>query len=327
MIDTQSILSVSAQAFQQAQSVHQVLACSRNPPLTTRPPSNFIFQTSNFILHTSLFKGYTFFMSPKQSRMLLLRPMGAMVGTAVLFLLAVPGLLQGQSDFLRRSEERAREILNKTVEALGGEAYLMAQNIVRKGKFYQFRRDVPRGSNQFRTVVAPPWKRRVEFGKKARIVLINDGEQGWKIEYKNVKTQTEEELRNYRIDTKHDLDHILRFRLREKGLKVRYLGKSRTHLEQLDGVQLMDASGDKVRIFVNSRTFLPVRMEYESPPRGKRWATEDEKFFHNYHEIDGVRIPFTIILNSNGYKAMETQLSSAQINADLSDTLFSSPEK
>ena len=214
-------------------------------------------------------------MSLKQSRMLMLRRTGVTVATAVLFLLAAPGPLPGQSDFLRRSEERAREILNKTVEALGGEAYLMAQNIVRKGKFYQFRRDVLRGSNEFRTVVAPPWKRRVEFGKKARIVHINDGEQGWKIEYKNVKTQTEEELRNYRIDTRHDLDHILRFRLREKGLKVRYLGKSRTHLEQLDGVQILDTSGDKFRIYVNSSTHLPVRMEYESPPRGKRWATED----------------------------------------------------
>ena len=266
-------------------------------------------------------------MGPKQSRMWVLRRAGAAVVAALLFLLGAPGALPGQSDFLRRSEERARQILHKTVEALGGEAYLAAQNIVRKGKFYQFRRDVQRGSNEFRTLVAYPWKRRVEFGKKARIVHINDGEQGWKIEYKNVKTQTEEELRNYRIDMRHDLDHILRFRLREEGLKVRYLGKSRTHLEQLDGVQLMDASGDKVRIFVNSRTFLPVRMEYESPPRGKRWATEDEKFFHNYHEINGVRIPFTVVLNSNGYKAMETQLSSAQINADLSDTLFSSPRK
>lgn len=266
-------------------------------------------------------------MSPRQSRTLVLRRAGAAVGAALLFLLGAPGALPGQSDFLRRSEERARQILHKTVEALGGEAYLAAQNIVREGKFYQFRRDVQRGSNEFRTLVAYPWKRRVEYGKKARIVIINDGEQGWKIEYKNVKTQTEEELLNYRIDMRHDLDHILRFRLREEGLKVRYLGKSRTHLEQLDGVQLMDASGDKVRIFVNSRTFLPVRMEYESPPRGKRWATEDEKFFHNYHDIDGVRIPFTVVLNSNGYKAMETQLSSAQINADLSDTLFSSPRK
>ena len=66
----------------------------------------------------------------------------------------------------------------------------------------------------------------------------------------------------------------------------------------------MDASGDKVRIYVNSRTFLPVRMEFESPPRGKRWATEDKRFFHNYHEIDGVKIPFTTILNSNGYKGL-----------------------
>jgi outer membrane lipoprotein-sorting protein len=253
--------------------------------------------------------------------------MGALAGMIALFLLVVPGPLPGQSDFLRRSEERARQILHKSVDALGGEAYLKARTIVREGKFFQFRRDDLRGSSKFRTLEAAPLKRRVELGKKGRIVLINDGEQGWKIEYKNVKTQSEEELRNFRIDMNHNLDYILRFRLREKDLKIRYLGKSRTHLDQLDGVQLMDASGDKVRIYVNSRTFLPVRMEFESPPRGKRWATEDKRFFHNYHEIDGVKIPFTTILNSNGYKASEVQLSSAQINADLSDSLFSSPQK
>lgn len=266
-------------------------------------------------------------MRPKQSQMLVLRYMGARVGTAALLMLLVPGSLPSQSDFLSQSEEKARQILHKTVESLGGETYLKARNIVREGKLFQFRRDVLQGSNKFRTLESLPLKQRVELGGKGQIVLINDGERGWKIEYKNIKTQTEEELRNYRIDMKHKLDHILRFRLRKEDLKIRYLGKSRTHLEQLDGVQLTDTQGDKVRIFVNSRTFLPVRMEFESPPRGKRWATEDERFFHNFHEIDGVKIPFTTVLNSNGYKAREVQLSDVQINADLSNTLFLSPQK
>ncbi len=235
--------------------------------------------------------------------------------------------LPGQSDFLRRSEEKARRILQKTVDALGGSAYLAARGIVREGKVFQFRRENLRGYGPFRMLEEPPLKRRLEIGKKGQIVLINDGDQGWKIEYKNVKTQTPEELRNFRIDMNHNLDHILRFRRQEKDMKFRYLGKSRSHLVDLDGVQLIDAKGDRVRIYVNSRTFLPVKMEFESPPRGKRWATEDERFFHNFHEIDGVKVPFTTVLNSNGYKASETQLTSARINASLSDTLFSSPQK
>ncbi len=235
--------------------------------------------------------------------------------------------LPGQSDFLRRSEEKAKQILQKTVDALGGSAYLTARGIVREGKIFQFRKEDLRGYGQFRMLEEPPLKRRVELGKKAKIVLINDGDQGWKIEYKNVKTQTPEELRNFRIDMNHNLDHILRFRRQEKDMKFRYLGRSRSHLIHMDGVQLIDAKGDKVRIFVNSRTFLPVKMEFESPSRGKRWATDDKRFFHNFHEIDGVKIPFTTVLNSNGYKASEIQLTSASINADLSDTLFSSPQK
>lgn len=248
-----------------------------------------------------------------------------MIWMAGFLCLAGVGLLPGQSDFLRRSEEKARQILEKTVDALGGEAYLTARTIVREGEFFQFRRDNLRGSNRFRLLEMPPLKRRVEYGKKGRVVVINDGDRGWKIEYKNVKTQTPEELRNFRIDMNHNLDHILRFRLREQGMRVRYLGKSRAHLVAMDGVQLIDAKGDKVRIYVDSRTFLPVKMEYDAPPRGKRWATEEERFFHNYHEVDGVKIAFTTVVNANGYKASEFQLTSATINTDLPDALFASP--
>ncbi len=56
LIDTQSVLSVSAESFKQAQTVHRVLACSRNPPLTTRHPSNLKRPPLNFKLHPSNFK-------------------------------------------------------------------------------------------------------------------------------------------------------------------------------------------------------------------------------------------------------------------------------
>ena len=105
-------------------------------------------------------------MSPTQFQRLVLRCMGALAGMIALFLLVVPGALPGQSDFLRRSEERARQILHKTVDALGGEAYLKARTIVREGKFFQFRRDDLRGSSKFRTLEAPPLKRRVEVGQE-----------------------------------------------------------------------------------------------------------------------------------------------------------------
>ena len=244
-----------------------------------------------------------------------------------LFTLFTPQTLFTQSDFLNRSERKARQILKKTILSLGGSSYITAENIVKEGKIFGFRQENLRAANKFRMFEKHPLKRRVEFGDKGEIVYINDATKGWKIKYKDVKEQSKEEIKFFLISMKHTLDHVLRFRQKEKGMKIRYLGKTRSHLLILEGVQLMDKEGDKIKIYVNAHDFLPVKMEFKSPPFGKRWATEDKLFFHNYHKINGIKIPFTTILNSNGFKATETQLSSVKVSSSLSDSLFLPPKE
>ena len=244
-----------------------------------------------------------------------------------LFTLFTTQILFSQSDFLNRSEKKAQQILEKTIMSLGGSSYITAENIVKEGKIFGFRQENLKAANKFRMFEKYPLKRRVELGDKGEIVFINDATKGWKIKYKDVKEQSKEEIKFFLISMKHTLDHILRFRRKEKGMKIRYLGKTRSHLLILEGVQLMDQEGDKIKIYVNAHDFLPVKMEFKSPPFGKRWATEDKLFFHNYHEINGIKIPFTTILNSNGFKATETQLSSVKVSSSLSDSLFLPPKE
>jgi hypothetical protein len=227
-----------------------------------------------------------------------------------------------QNDYLGESEKKAKEILQKAVQALGGDAFLKTQDITRSGRSYQFRKDDLEGLGKFRVYDKFPLKQRAEFGKKGEIVNINDADQGWKIEYKVVKPQSAEEIRNFRANMNHNLEYLLRFRLDEKGMKFRYLGRTRMDLDEIEGVQLIDKENDRVKIFVNANNFLPVRMEYQSPAFGKRWQTEDERFLYNYHEISGVQIPFKTVRFSNGFKSGETQVESAQINSNLPDSLF-----
>jgi hypothetical protein len=227
-----------------------------------------------------------------------------------------------QNDYLAESEKKAKEILEKAVQALGGDAFLKTQDITRSGRTYQFRKDDLEGMGKFQIYDKFPLKQRAEFGKKGEIVSINDGDQGWKIEYKVVKPQSAEEMRNFRANVNHSLDYVFRFRLGEKEMKFRYLGRTRMDLDEVEGVQLIDKENDRVRIFVNANTFLPAKMEYQSPASGKKWPTEDERFLYNYHEVSGVQIPFKTVRFSNGYKSGETHLESAQINSGLADSLF-----
>ena len=62
------------------------------------------------------------------------------------------GPLLAQSDYLKESEKRAREVLEKSIQALGGEAYLKTQDSQRMGRFYQFRKDQLKGSSTLSAV-------------------------------------------------------------------------------------------------------------------------------------------------------------------------------
>jgi hypothetical protein len=233
----------------------------------------------------------------------------------------MPSTFSADIDYLAELEHKAKEILQKSVQALGGEAYLKLGGTVRSGKIFQLRDDTLRGFTKVQFFDKFPAQSRSELGKQ-EIVTINNGDKGWKIEYKNVKEQTPEELEDFKINLKHNLDYILRFRLKEEGMKFRYLGKSRIELDEVEGVQLLDRTGDKVKIYVNASTFLPAKIEFQTPGHGKKWTTDDERFYFNYHPVEGVQIPYSTIRYSNGYKISEVVLESVAVNQDFKDSLF-----
>jgi hypothetical protein len=231
-------------------------------------------------------------------------------------------LIQAQADYLKEAETKARDLLKKSIEAMGGDAYLKIEDVQRTGKFYQFSKDDLRGGAPFQSFDKFPLKQRFEMGKKAEIVNINDGDDGWKIEYKVVKNQSPEEITLYKAGLKHSLDHILRERINEPGMKFRYLGKSRIDLGEVECVQLIDKENDRVKICLNASNLLPAKMEFKSPGFGKRWPTDDERIFYNYHEIQNVQMPFSTVRLSNGYKASEFHLTTVKLNQGLPDALF-----
>jgi hypothetical protein len=226
-----------------------------------------------------------------------------------------------QSDYLAESERKAREILQNVIQALGGEAYLKLTDMTRSGKAYQLKDENVKGLTHITILDKFPDMTRTEY-ENQNIVYINVGEKGSKIEYKNVKDQTGAELEDFLAARKHNLDYVLRVRLKEEGMRFRYLGKSRMDLDEAEVVQLIDRGGDKMKIFVSATTWLPLKMEYQTPGRGNRWTSDDERFYYSYHAISGIQVPFGIVRNANGYKVSELRFEEVQVDTGLSDAIF-----
>ncbi|MFN8008133.1 MAG: hypothetical protein U0V70_14135 [Terriglobia bacterium] len=230
--------------------------------------------------------------------------------------------LRSQTDYLKESEKKAHDVLSNAIEAMGGEAYYRMQTLHRVGRFYQFRKDQLKGGSHFQTFEKFPGKLRFEIGKKGELVNINDGDKGWKIEYKVVKNQTPQEIENYQLNLVHTLDYVLRFRLKEPGMRIRYLGKSHVENREIEGVQLIDKDNDKIKIYVDTANNLPYKMEFRAPGFGIFEPTDDERIFYNYHVSQGVQIPYSTERYSNGFKASEFQVESVEVDLPLPDAFF-----
>jgi hypothetical protein len=231
-------------------------------------------------------------------------------------------LVIAQANYLKESEEKAKAILAKTVEAMGGEAFKNVGDMSVTGRLYDFRKDVLAGTTLFQNHIKFPDKVRYEIGKKKEIVMINDGDKGWKVEYKNVSEQTEEEVKVFRANLKHNLDYLLRFGINREGMKFRYMGRIHVDVDEIEEVQLIDKEEDRVKLMINASTYLPVKMEFQSPSMGKRWASDDERQYFNYHIVQGVQFPYSTVRFSNGFKVSEVQLDSVRTNSNLPDAMF-----
>src|SRR2546428_14053758 len=93
-------------------------------------------------------------------------------------------VLLSQENYLVEWEKKAKQILEKAIEALGGESFLKTKDITRQGRLYQFRKDDLQGLGQFQSYDKFPLKLRRKLGKKKEIIDINNGDKGLNIDYK-----------------------------------------------------------------------------------------------------------------------------------------------
>ena len=116
--------------------------------------------------------------------------------TAVLVLaalLAVVAPVRPQQESPAPGVNRAQEILDRAIAALGGPQYLHVQDITRRGRLYSFDRgQLASPGDRFVDYVKFPGKERLEIGKDGKIVYLNDNEQGWELDRQGIREMTPE---------------------------------------------------------------------------------------------------------------------------------------
>lgn len=224
-----------------------------------------------------------------------------------------------------QSAAKAKQLLQQSIDALGGSAFLNVRDSTCTYRYGQF--DHAGEVTGYETLIdysntQSPFKDRHENIPKRNIIEIYNGDKGWEMDRGGVADAPPSDVASFKNDTATDIDNILRHRIHEPGMVFRYAGEDIVELKQVDLVELVDSDNRTFRIAISRGTHLPVQITVDTRDPKTQMKSAQVDYFSNYHPIDGVQTPFQIARDRNGNKVYQAFIDKCEYNTNLSDDLF-----
>jgi outer membrane lipoprotein-sorting protein len=248
------------------------------------------------------------------------------VAVAAIFA-AVPTLrLCAQNPDNMMPEERAakgKQVLEQLITALGGPTYLDIRESNCEGRLAQFgHAGELTGYTPFKVYWRYPDKNRTDFSKKGVIVNIYNGDRGWTLDRGGVSELSNAAVADFQEQAKRDVNNLLRARLKEPGIDIRFGGTDVVDLRTVDWVEITDSEQRNFRLAVDRTTHFLVRTiitlsDDTSPDRNV-----ETHIYTNYQLMDGVQTPLQITLDRNGRRINQVFFQSCKYNPGFGEDFF-----
>jgi len=220
-------------------------------------------------------------------------------------------------------EAKGKQVLNQLITALGGPTYLDIRESNCDGRLAQFgHAGEMTGYTNFKVYWRYPDKNRTDFSKKGVIVNIYNGDQGWTLDRGGVSELSATAVADFQEQAKRDINNLLRVRLKEPGMAIRYGGTDVVDLRTVDFVEITDTEQRDFRLAVDRTTHYLVRSivtltDDTSPDR-----SVETHIYTNYQLMDGVWTPLQITLDRNGRRVNQVFFQSCKYNPGFSEDFF-----
>lgn len=221
-----------------------------------------------------------------------------------------------------RIDPKAQELLDKTIQALGGQAFLDFKTATTRGRVFVISEGATGGFAPFESQMEFPDKRRFAYGKDRPVVLINNGDRAWELDRYGLMRLETKRARRWQQANRYGLEGLLRRVIREPGVLILDGGVDFMDLLPVRVLDIFDARHIEVKLYLQRKTFLPIRITYRTQnPENLEWTVHAESF-SEYKEIQGIQTPMHLTRYENDERTTEYFLSSAQYNKDYPPGTF-----
>jgi hypothetical protein len=223
----------------------------------------------------------------------------------------------------QENARKARAVLDRTIQALGGQAYLNLQDITQEGRTYSFYHGRPNSLGiVFWRFYKFPDKDRIELTKKRDVIYVYNGDKGYEITYKGTRPQDAKDLIEYLRRSHYALDRVLRKWINEPGVALFYEGETVAEGKPVDQVTVMNAHNEGVTLYLDTSDHLPVKKTFTWRDATDKQRNVEDEVYDNYRDVQGIPTPHTITRSYNGDMSSQRFLTSVSYNQGIADSQF-----
>ena len=218
--------------------------------------------------------------------------------------------------------QKARTLLDQCIAAMGGQAWLDIKDMQQEGRTYGYSNGSPTGMGTlFWRFWKWPDKERTEFTKQRDVAYVYNGDKGYEVTFKGTAAMDPVDLKNFLLRRDHSLETVLRGWLQDPKTALFYDGPAIAEQRHTDSVTLLNANNDSVTLFLDDRTHLPVKKQFEHRAPDRLKDTEVE-VFDNWRVEQGIPTPHSILRSHNGEIVNQRFITTVKYNVDLPDKMF-----
>jgi outer membrane lipoprotein-sorting protein len=214
------------------------------------------------------------------------------------------------------------DVIAKNIEAHGGLAKLKAVNTLRNTAKLSF--------GPFRATALQENKRPDKVREEVAIqglaqVQATDGKTAWQVSpfegRKDPQLMTAEDAKSLIVDS--DIDGPL-VDYKAKGHKAELMGHDSVEGTDCFKVKLSMKNGDVRYYYLDTDSYLELKLETQSTVRGT--LQENESYFGDYEQVDGIYFPFAIEQAQKGSsQRQKLTVEKVEINVPIDDSRFTMP--
>jgi len=230
-------------------------------------------------------------------------------------------------------DEKSQQIIDRAVQALGGEKYLNIQTVTGKGFYTTYRDNISQIPARFLDYIEYPNRERTEFvGSGIRTIQTNDGDTGWFFDgaVKKISDQTPAQVDNFKQQMKTGVEYLLRGWWKKEGGKITYVGRREAGLARRnEAIRITYPDGFWIEYEFAAKDGLPSKIIYKrtrkDPDSGDQIESTEEDHLLTFITVDGVTTPWIIDRYVDGKQYHRINYESVQYNQRFPENLFAKP--